>query len=181
MSRGMRAGGRAGVGRGGGRFGARGSEFGRYRGYGGPNALGYPGYGVGYLDPFWYDYDEPDFNYEPPPPLEPPAPPMLMPPPPAPPEPQRIPSNPKMMEVPGAKAEAAAKPLPPAVFILSNGERIESRQYLITSERVQLTVDRHERSIPLDQLDLKATTAADRERGIDLRIPVNSSEVSLGF
>ena len=67
------------------------------------------------------------------------------------------------------------------MFILTNGERIESRQYLVTYDQVQLTVDRQPRTIPLSMLDLNATLAADRQRGIDLRIPAGQNEISLGF
>lgn len=93
----------------------------------------------------------------------------------------RIPAGPKMTELPGATAAAAAAPLPPAMFILTSGERIEARQYLVTYDRVQLTVDRQPRTIPLSMLDVNATLAADRQRGIDLRIPSGQNEVSLGF
>jgi hypothetical protein len=46
---------------------------------------------------------------------------------------------------------------------------------------VQLTVDRQPRTIPLAMLDVNATLAAERARGIDLRIPAGRSEISLGF
>jgi hypothetical protein len=135
-----------------------------------------PGNG-GFIDPFWYDgYEEPVVEYEAP---EESVRPVIMPPPI--PEPQRIPSAPKMMEIPGAAKAEASKPLPPAVFILSSGERIESRQYLLTADRVQLTVNRQLRSMPLQSLDLSATLAANRQRGLELRIPAGGSEISLGF
>jgi hypothetical protein len=95
--------------------------------------------------------------------------------------PARIPASPKITELPGEADKDASKPLPPALFILTNGERIEARQYLVTYDSVHLTVDRRQRSIPLAMLDLHATLAADRRRGIDLRIPDSQSEISLGF
>lgn len=94
---------------------------------------------------------------------------------------RRIPAGPKITELPGATEAAASAPLPPAMFILTNGERIESRQYLVTYDQVQLTVDRQPRTIPFSMLDVNATLAADRQRGIDLRIPSGQNEISLGF
>jgi hypothetical protein len=139
--------------------------------------------GGGYIDPFWYDrYGEPMIEYETPAPTPPPALPaqIVMP------EPERIPTAPKLTEIPvankaaGDKA-AASKPLPPAVFILAGGEKIESRHYLLTADRVQLTVARKRRSIPLEALDLDATLAANQRRGLELHIPASGSEISLGF
>jgi hypothetical protein len=94
---------------------------------------------------------------------------------------RRIPASPKITELPGAPVAAGSAPLPPAMFILTNGERIEARQYLVTYDHVQVTVDRQPRTIPLSMLDVNATLAADRQRGIDLRIPAGQNEISLGF
>jgi hypothetical protein len=95
--------------------------------------------------------------------------------------PRRVPTGPKITEVPVTAGSAASAPPPPALFILANGERIETRQYLVTYDQVQLTVDRQARTIPLSMLDMNATLAADRQRGIDLRIPAGRNEISLGF
>jgi hypothetical protein len=46
---------------------------------------------------------------------------------------------------------------------------------------VSLTVHRNQRTIPLQMLDLDASIAANRDRGIDLRIPSDRSEISLRF
>jgi hypothetical protein len=130
--------------------------------------------------PLWYDgwggwYDEPYSDERP----EPPAQTIIMPPPR--PEPVRVPPDPKVVEVPGAATAPAAKKLPPALFILNNGERIEAQHYLISADRVQLTTDRRLRTILLSELNLNATLAADRQRGIDLHVPSGGSEISLGF
>jgi hypothetical protein len=130
------------------------------------------------LYPLWYD--EP-LDYEERGAPEEFAPPAMMP-------PGRtrsaIPKNapsPKITELPPATDAAASKPQPPAMFVLTNGERIEAQQYLLTYDHVNLTVDRQPRTIPLAMLDINATLAADRQRGIDLRIPAGRSEISLGF
>ena len=134
----------------------------------------------GFVDPFWYDngyYDEPEvIEREVPVPIAPPPPPqMVMP------EPQRIPTAPKMTEIPAAAKAQSPRNLPPAVFVLNSGERIESRHYLLTANSVQLTVERKQRSIPLEALNLRATMAANRERGLELQVPSGGSEIFLGF
>src|ERR687888_428235 len=63
---------------------------------------------------------------------------------------------------------AASGPAPPVVIL--HGEGLETRRFLLTASAVSLRVDRRERTIPLDMVDLDATIAANHERGIDLRI-----------
>jgi hypothetical protein len=90
-------------------------------------------------------------------------------------------AGPKVIDLPGAMSSASVKPQPPATFVLRNGERLESRRYLLTHDSLYLTIDRQQRTIPLAMLDINATVAADHERGIDLRIPADRSEISLSF
>jgi len=135
----------------------------------GNDALLYPGW---YDEP--YDGEEAGPPEESGPPLMPP---MMGPRPTA----RRVTAGPKITEVPGTAEAAAVAPALPAEFILTSGERIEARQYLVTYNQVQLTVDRQPRTIPLSMLDVNATLAADRQRGIDLHIPSGQNEVSLGF
>jgi hypothetical protein len=73
------------------------------------------------------------------------------------------------------------KPLPATVFVLTNGERLETRRYLLTANSVSLTLHRNQRTIPIKMLDLDATIAENRDRGLDLRIPNDRSEISLRF
>jgi hypothetical protein len=87
----------------------------------------------------------------------------------------------QIIEVPGTANAAASQPLPPAMFILRNGERLEARRYLLTYDHLRFTVDRQQRTIPLAMLDIDATVAANRERGINVRIPADRSEISVGF
>jgi hypothetical protein len=91
------------------------------------------------------------------------------------------PAKPLVIEVPGVASSTAPKTMPPTIFILANGERVEARRFLLTTSNLSVSVDRHERTIPLDMLDIKATIAANRERGIDLRIPADRNEISLSF
>ncbi len=91
------------------------------------------------------------------------------------------PAEPKILEIQGGASANSARSQAPAVFVLNDGQRIESQRYLITASVLHVTVDRSERNIPLSQLDIKRTLAANHERGIELSIPVSSSEISLSF
>src|SRR5579875_1809920 len=61
-----------------------------------------------------------------------------------------------------------AKPAPPAVFILANGDRLESNSYVLTVNSVRVKQNDEQRTIPLSAINLKATLAANQERGVDL-------------
>ena len=87
----------------------------------------------------------------------------------------------QVIVIPNTAKSAETKPLPATVFILSNGERLETRRYLLTASSVSLTLHRNQRTISLQMLDLDATIAENRDRGIDLRIPNDRSEISLRF
>jgi hypothetical protein len=98
--------------------------------------------------------------------------------------PSRIPEprvlQPKVIEIP-RDANSIAKLLPPAIFVLSNGERLEARRFVLTANSLSVSMDRRQRTIPLAMLDLNATMSANHERGIDLRIPADRTEISLSF
>jgi hypothetical protein len=127
---------------------------------------------------YWYDYPYDEGDYE-----RPysevverqPAPVAL---PPAPPNP---PAKAQVIEIPAPANSIAAKPQPPAVFILTDGEHVEASRFVLTAHNLSVTVNRHQRTIPLDQVDLDATLAVNRDRGIDLRVPADQNEISLSF
>jgi hypothetical protein len=89
--------------------------------------------------------------------------------------------SPKLIEVPGGQSAPPPKSLPPTVFVLRNGERLEAHHYAINAGSLRITAQGNQRTIPLAALDLKATIAANHERGIDLKIPTHQGEISLGF
>jgi hypothetical protein len=93
------------------------------------------------------------------------------------------PSVPKaqVIEIPAVANSAAAKMLPPTIFILANGERLESRRFVLTASHLSVSIDRQQRTVPLDMLDINATVTANHERGIDLRVPFDRNEISLSF
>jgi len=89
--------------------------------------------------------------------------------------------SPRIIEVQGGPSPQPAKPRPPSVFLLKNGEKIEIRRYTILGGLLRLTVDGKQRTIPLTDLDLKASTTANQEHGINLKIPTNPNEIVMGF
>jgi len=89
--------------------------------------------------------------------------------------------KPHLIEVPGAQRLETAKALPPTIFVMTNGERLETRRFLLTASNLSVSIDRRERTVPLEMVDLNATIAANRERGIDLRIPADRNEISISF
>ena len=86
-----------------------------------------------------------------------------------------------MIEFPSAAGPATGKELPPAVFILTSGERLESRQFVLTATNLSITVNRRQQVIPLARVDVEASISANRERGVDLRVPADRNEVTLSF
>jgi hypothetical protein len=128
--------------------------------------------------PYFVPYDEP-FGYEQPETeavTNGPVPPAVIPRTPEPAVPKA-----QVIEIPGAASSTTAKMLPSTIFILANGERLETRRFLLTASNLSFSIDRRQRTIPLDRLDLDATIAANHERGIDLRIPADRNEISLSF
>jgi hypothetical protein len=97
---------------------------------------------------------------------------------------QRTPEPPipkgQVIEIPGV-ANPNAKTLPPTIFILANGERLETRRFVITANLLSVSIDRRHRTMPLEVLDINATIITNHERGIDLRIPDDRNEISLSF
>jgi len=99
----------------------------------------------------------------------------------APAAPAAPPAKAQVIEIPVAATSMNAKPLPPAIFILASGERVEANRFVLTSNNLSLNVNRRQRTIPIDQLDLDATIAANHDRGIELRVPADRNEISLSF
>ena len=77
--------------------------------------------------------------------------------------------------------QAPAAPTPPAIFILSSGERIESSKYTLTAKSLTIDQGDKSRTIPITALNIDATVAANRARGVDIKIPTNKNQIMLGF
>jgi hypothetical protein len=91
------------------------------------------------------------------------------------------PAKAQVIEFPAAANSTAAKTLPPTIFILADGERLETRRFVLTASSLCVSIGRRQRTIPVDRLDIDATLTANQERGIDLRIPADRNEISLSF
>jgi hypothetical protein len=93
------------------------------------------------------------------------------------------PSLPKaqVIEIPAVPNSTPAKMLPPTIFLLANGERLETRRFVLTATHLFVSIDREQRTVPLDMLDINATITANQERGVDLRVPFDRNEISLSF
>jgi hypothetical protein len=89
--------------------------------------------------------------------------------------------KPLVIEIPGAASLAPAKVAPPTIFILANGERLETRRFVLTASNLSINIDRQQRTVPTAMLDINATINANRDRGIDLRVPYDRNEISLSF
>ena len=101
----------------------------------------------------------------------------------------------RIIEVPPAKPVKAAPakpapkvtppppvtPPPTAVFILSNGEQIEATEYVVNTHSVQLMEKGSRRIIPLNTVNVPATEAANKQRGIPIKMPTNNAEMVLAF
>jgi hypothetical protein len=96
-------------------------------------------------------------------------------------EPEPRAPKPLVIEIPGVANSKTAKMSPPTLFILATGERLETRRFVLTASTLSVSIDRQQRTIPIAMLDLDATSIANRERGIDLRIPADRTEISLSF
>lgn len=147
------------------------------RGYG---AVWFP-YGAPYWDEDGNFWDEPSDQQPPQQPAPPTSPQVVVVQDREPRQPAPPPQPPKLIEVPESKEAPAAKPQLPALFVLKGGERLESRNYVLTAQSLQIEVGRQRREIPLGTLDLDATIAANHQRGIELTIPRDRSAVFVSF
>jgi len=101
--------------------------------------------------------------------------------------------HPKIIEIPSSKSQQrnsalheeklkAPTKVVPAVFVLADGQRLEAQHYTITNKFVYLTESQGTtRTVPIANLNLTATISANKQRGIDLRVPSSSNQVLLSF
>ena len=89
--------------------------------------------------------------------------------------------SPRLIDAPRGRGAPRLRSLPPTVFVLKNGERLEAHRYTIMAGSLRIDEQGTQRTIPLSVLDLKATITENHKRGIDLKIPRNQNEVLLGF
>lgn len=90
-------------------------------------------------------------------------------------------AKPKVIVVSRAEKARPVRPNPKTTFVLANGERFDSDQYTIAAGTLQASVNGKQRSLPVSTLDMKTTIAVNHKRGVELKLPRNSSEVLLAF
>ena len=87
----------------------------------------------------------------------------------------------KVIDAPRTEATLPPKPNPKTIFIFVNGERLETANYTLDAGFLHLEQSGQQRAIALNTLDIKATLAVNRERGIELKIPQSRSEITIAF
>jgi thiol-disulfide isomerase/thioredoxin len=90
-------------------------------------------------------------------------------------------SAPQWTYVSGGQSSLPKKPLPKTIFVLTNGEQLESDHYVIGGGFVDATVAGEQRHIALASLDTRKTITLNHQHGVDLTLPTNKNEVFLGF
>ena len=80
-----------------------------------------------------------------------------------------------------SKPYTPPRPATPAVFVLASGERIETGNYFMTVNSVRVEQDGKQRTIPMKAVNVDATLAANRERGVNLKFPTSKSQITLSF
>jgi thiol-disulfide isomerase/thioredoxin len=94
---------------------------------------------------------------------------------------QSVPGKALVINAPGVGDATPVSPNPKTIFILANGERLESEHYTIEAGVLHVTIDGQQRTMPLSALNMNATKSANHERGIDLKLPASRSELLLAF
>ena len=96
-------------------------------------------------------------------------------------QPAPPPQSPKLVEIPLPSDASTVKPLPPALFVLTTGAKLESHRYVLSANSLQVDIDRKQRTIPISDLNVDATIAANQQRGIDISFPQDHNSLFLGF
>ncbi|MDT8069410.1 MAG: hypothetical protein ROO76_14695 [Terriglobia bacterium] len=91
------------------------------------------------------------------------------------------PPSPKLIEVPQDSATYTPRPKVVAIFVFTNGNRIESDDYLITKDALFINKDGQKTRYPINTVDRAATKAANEGRGVDIVFPKSRSEFNLDF
>ncbi len=89
--------------------------------------------------------------------------------------------SPQWTIVSGGQSSLPKKPIPKTIFVLMNGEQLESNHYVIGGGFVDVTVAGEQRRIAFTSLDTRKTIALNHAHGVDLKFPTSKNEVFLGF
>jgi hypothetical protein len=89
--------------------------------------------------------------------------------------------SPKLIEVPQDDPTYTPRPKTTAVFVFTDGNRVESDEYLITKDALFVTKGGQKTRYPINTVDRNATKAANEGRGVDINFPKSKSEFNLDF
>jgi len=89
--------------------------------------------------------------------------------------------SPKLIQVPQDDSTYTPRPKIVAVFVFTNGNRIESDDYLITKDTLFINNNGQKTRYPINTVDRAATKAANESRGVDIVFPKSKSEFNLDF
>ena len=90
-------------------------------------------------------------------------------------------ASPKLIEVPQDDPTYVPRPKVTAIFVFTNGDRVESDEYLITKDALFVTKGGQKTRYPINTVDRSATKAANEGRGVDIVFPKSKSEFNLDF
>lgn len=91
------------------------------------------------------------------------------------------PPSPKLIEVPQDETTYTPRPKIVAIFVFTDGNRIESDDYLITKDALFINKDGQKTRYPINTVNRDATKAANQSRGVDIIFPKSKSEFNLDF
>jgi hypothetical protein len=74
-------------------------------------------------------------------------------------------------KAPQPSPRSAVEQTPPTVLVFRDGHRSEVQNYGIVGQTLWVFTERHARKVPLSDLDIPATKAANEERGIEFALP----------
>ena len=73
---------------------------------------------------------------------------------------------------PKPQAQRSAVESPATVLVFRDGHRSEVRNYAIVGQTLWIFTEQRARKVPLSDLDVSATQAANAERGIEFAVPI---------
>jgi hypothetical protein len=96
---------------------------------------------------------------------------------------QVAPAEPRMIEISQSRTVfSSGTQTPPAIFVLSDGGRLESQNYTITDTVLTIKEPRRPAiQVPLNQVDINSTLTENRQRGLNLHFPESRGEILIGF
>jgi hypothetical protein len=84
---------------------------------------------------------------------------------------ERLRQEQEARQAPKPSPRSAVEQAPPTVLVFRDGHRNEVQNYGIVGQTLWIFTEQHARKVPLSDLDLPATNAANEQRGIEFALP----------